>query len=167
MPYNKGMEPAVKSGTPWHEARVSWRRGDDKFTDQRYSRAHEWRFDGGVSVSASSSPANVREPYSVPSAVDPEEALVAAASSCHMLCFLSIAAREGYTVDSYEDAAYGVIEENAEGRQAFSRITLRPEIMFLESCSPSAPDLAAMHQEAHRACFIANSLCCEVVVAAA
>jgi organic hydroperoxide reductase OsmC/OhrA len=102
----------------------------------------------------------------VPSAVDPEEALVAAASSCHMLWFLSIAARRGYTVDSYEDAAYGVVEENNDGRQAFSQITLRPEIEFSGSSSPSAPDLSVMHQEAHDACFIANSLCCEVIVAA-
>lgn len=151
----------------WHKARVTWSRGGVKFTDQRYSRAHEWNFDGGARVSASASPANVREPYSVPSAVDPEEALIAAASSCHMLCFLSIAAASGYTVDSYKDAAYGVIEENAAGRLAFSRITLCPEIRFWGSRSPSAPELAAMHQEAHHACFIANSLCCEVIVAAA
>jgi len=148
-----------------HEARVSWRRGGVKFIDQRYSRAHDWIFDGGARISASASPANVPQPFAVASAVDPEEALVASASSCHMLWFLSIAARRGYTVDSYDDAAYGVIEADSQGRHAFSCIKLNPEIRFSGSKLPSAHDLAAMHHEAHDACFIANSLRCEVTVA--
>lgn len=128
---------------------------------------HEWIFDGGARISASSSPRNVPVPYSDAALVDPEEALVAAASSCHMLWFLAVAARRGYVVDSYEDAAYGVIEENATGGRAFGRITLLPRIAFSGGAIPSDSELTEMHQEATDECFIANSLSCDVVVAAA
>ena len=99
-----------------YEARVRWSRGDAKFTDNRYSRGHEWSFDGGVTVPASSSPGIVPLPNSVAAAVDPEEALVASASSCHMLFFLSLAAKKGFVVDRYDDAAWGILERNAEGK---------------------------------------------------
>src|SRR5580704_8905264 len=111
-----------------HEYRavIHWARGTEPFTDNRYSRAHSWRFDGGVEVPASSSPHVVRLPMSVEAAVDPEEALVAALSSCHMLWFLSLAASGGWRVDDYQDEAAGVMGKNAAGRNAMVRATLRP-----------------------------------------
>jgi organic hydroperoxide reductase OsmC/OhrA len=148
-----------------YEARISWRRDGAKFTDQRYSRGHEWTFDGGVTVRASSSPLTVKLPYSVAEAVDPEEALVAATSSCHMLWFLSLAAQEGFVVERYADEAFGVMEKNAQGRLAFTRITLRPRIEFAGDRQPRAAELDDLHRRAHEECFIANSLRCEVVVA--
>ena len=147
-----------------YEARIAWQRGGAVFTDHRYSRGHEWSFDGGVTVPASSSPLTVKAPYSVAQAVDPEEALVAAASSCHMLWFLSLAAQRGFVVDRYADEAFGVMEKNAAGKLAFTRITLRPRIEFGGTTPPSAAELAALHHAAHEECFIANSLKCEVVV---
>jgi len=147
-----------------YEARVTWQRDGAKFTDNRYSRGHEWSFDGGVTVRASSSPLTVKVPYSVAEAVDPEEALVAATSSCHMLWFLSLAGREGFVVDRYSDDAFGVMEENAAGKLAFSRITLRPRIEFAGEKRPSADELTALHHAAHEECFIANSLKCDVVI---
>jgi len=147
-----------------YEARIAWQRGGAVFTDHRYSRGHEWSFDGGVTVPASSSPLTVKAPYSVAQAVDPEEALVAAASSCHMLWFLSLAAQRGFVVDRYADEAFGVMEKNAAGKLAFTRITLRPRIEFGGTKPPSAAELAALHHAAHEECFIANSLKCEVVV---
>lgn len=145
-------------------ARIAWRRGDAKFSDNRYSRAHEWTFDGGVTIPASSSPLTAKVPYSVAEAVDPEEALVAATSSCHMLWFLSIAAERGFVVDSYADDAFGVMEKNASGKLAFTRVTLRPRIEFAGDKLPSTAELASLHHTAHEECFIANSLKCEVVV---
>jgi organic hydroperoxide reductase OsmC/OhrA len=147
-----------------YEARIAWQRGGAVFTDHRYSRGHEWSFDGGVTVPASSSPLTVKVPYSVAQAVDPEEALVAATSSCHMLWFLSLAAKQGFVVDRYADEAFGVMAPNADGKLAFTRITLRPRIEFAGARRPSAGELAALHHEAHDECFIANSLKCEVVV---
>jgi organic hydroperoxide reductase OsmC/OhrA len=147
-----------------YEARIAWQRGGTVFTDNRYSRGHEWSFDGGVTVPASSSPLTVKVPYSVAQAVDPEEALVAATSSCHMLWFLSLAAKQGFVVDRYADEAFGVMAPNADGKLAFTRITLRPRIEFGGARRPSAGELAALHHEAHDECFIANSLKCEVVV---
>lgn len=147
-----------------HRARISWHRNGVAFVDHRYSRGHAWNFDGGVEVKASASPSNVPEPFSVPEAVDPEEALVAATSSCHMLWFLALAARRGFIVDEYTDEASGVMESDEAGRRAFSRITLRPQILFTGH-GPSESELAELHEEAHASCFIANSLRCKVVIA--
>lgn len=147
-----------------YEAEISWRRDGESFTNNRYSRGHQWSFDGGVKIMASSSPLSVPVPYSVVEAVDPEEALVAAASSCHMLWFLSITAKHGYVVESYVDNAVGIMEKNSEGKIAITRITLRPRIEFSGARSPSAEELQALHHQAHDECFIANSLKSEIVV---
>lgn len=141
-----------------HTATVSWARGDARFTDSRYSRRHVWRFDGGVEVPGSSSPHSVPLPYSSADAVDPEEAFVASISSCHMLWFLSIAAKRGCTVDEYIDEAEGFLEKDAEGRMSMTRVILRPSIVFGGDGAPSAADISAMHDEAHHACYIANSV---------
>ena len=141
-----------------HHATVNWERaGGAPFTDNRYSRAHRWEFDGGAVVPASSSPAVVPVPLSDPAGVDPEEAFVASLSSCHMLWFLFHAAKGGFVVDSYRDAAEGHMEKNADGSQWMARVTLRPEVRF-SGASPDATTLAAMHDKAHHACFIANSV---------
>lgn len=147
-----------------YTARVSWLRNDAPFTDNRYSRGHQWSFDGGIRVPASSSPSVVPLPYSVAEAVDPEEALVAAASSCHMLTFLYLAAKQRLVVDSYEDDAFGTMTKNAEGRIAFERITLRPKIAFGGAREPTAAELAELHHAAHAQCYVANSVSCEIVV---
>src|SRR5882757_3605750 len=110
-----------------YKARVVWKRGDQNFASGKYSRAHAWEFDEGVSVRASSSPLTVRLPYSAADAVDPEEALVASASSCHMLFFLSFAQKAGFVVDAYEDDAVGVMETDSRGKLSITRITLRPK----------------------------------------
>lgn len=116
-------------------------------------------------MAASSSPSVVPLPMSVAEAVDPEEALVAAASSCHMLSFLYLAAKQGLVVDSYVDSAYGVMEKNQAGKLAFSRITLCPRIEFSGAGkSPTPEEVQALHYTAHDECYIANSLKCEIVV---
>lgn len=148
-----------------YRATVKWRRADGvAFTDQRYSRGHAWSFDGGITVSASSSPLSVRLPYSVAEAVDPEEALVAALSSCHMLTFLYVAAKQGFVVDAYEDSAVGEMTKNERGRMWVSKITLNPAIVFAGDKRPSAEQLDALHHLAHDECYIANSVKSEVVV---
>lgn len=141
-----------------YEATITWNRNDQSFVDNRYSRGHTWSFDGGAQVAASSSPLVVPLPMSVAANVDPEEALVAAASSCHMLFFLSIAARRGFVIDRYVDRAFGIMEKNAEGRVAMTRITLRPEIAFGGERQPTDEELARIHHESHEQCYIANSL---------
>jgi organic hydroperoxide reductase OsmC/OhrA len=148
-----------------YTATVSWKRGAaEAFTDIKFSRAHTWSFDGGVTVPASSSPLSVRVPLSRADAVDSEEALVAALSSCHMLTFLYLAAKQGFVVDSYEDAAVGVMTRNERGRLFMSKVTLRPRIAFSGAKQPSAAELAELHHHAHEECYIANSVLTEVVV---
>jgi len=141
-----------------HTATIRWQRGDDDFAKGRYSRAHEWRFDGGVTVPASASPDVVRAPWSNPAAVDPEEAFVAAVASCHMLWFLSLAAERGIVVESYEDEALGIMGRIAPERHAITEIVLRPRIVFGGASAPDATAIQAVHDAAHERCFIANSI---------
>ncbi|MBC7666135.1 MAG: OsmC family protein [Caulobacter sp.] len=145
-----------------HTALIRWRLGDADFLGRRYSRAHTWTFDGGVVLPASSSPHVVPPPLSDASAVDPEEAFVASLSSCHMLWFLDIASRDGYAVESYDDAADGRMGRDAAGKLVVDVVTLRPRTRFAGARVPDAAALAALHHQAHEACFLANSVRCEI-----
>jgi organic hydroperoxide reductase OsmC/OhrA len=142
-----------------YQAEISWSRQiGEPFLDSKYSRAHQWKFDGGVTVPASSAVASVPLPYSKPENVDPEEALVAAISSCHMLTFLHRAAKAGFVVDSYEDVAVGIMEADSRGRKSVTKVTLAPDISFSGIRPPSDEALAHLHHEAHEECYIANSV---------
>jgi len=141
-----------------HETVVLWNRDGAAFTDNRYSRGHRWQFDGGVDVPASSSPKVVPLPLSVAAAVDPEEAFVVSLSSCHMLWFLSTAARRGFVVDRYRDEAVGVMAKDSSGKLAMTRVTLHPEVHFGGDRRPTADEVLAMHHESHEQCFIARSV---------
>lgn len=143
-------------------ATVEWRSGGG-FREGRYSRAHRWAFDGGAVVPASASPHVVPAPMSDPAGVDPEEALVASVSSCHMLWFLHLARDAGLDVAAYRDEAVGTMGRDDRGRMAVTRIVLRPKIDFAGD-TPDAGALARLHHEAHEKCFIANSLRTEIVV---
>ena len=147
-----------------HSAEIRWSRGEQNFTDNRYSRAHPWHFDGGTVVPASSSPSVVPLPMSKAAAVDPEEAFIASVSSCHMLWFLSITAKLGFTVDAYTDAAIGVMAKNSAGKLAITQVTLRPLVVFSGATLPDRTALEAMHHAAHEECFIANSVRSEIVI---
>lgn len=144
-----------------HTATVVWERAPgDPFTGNRFSRAHQWSFDGGLTVRASSSPSVIPR-HSDPAGVDPEEAFVASLSSCHMMTFLYLAAKRGLVVNRYEDIAEGELTKNENGRFWLSRVTLKPRIDWEDD----APDLATskeLHQLAHEECFIANSVRTEV-----
>ena len=145
-----------------HVATIEWE-GQGGFRENSYSRAHVWRFDGGAVVAASSSPHVVPLPMSDPAAVDPEEALVASASSCHMLWFLHLARDAGFEVARYRDEAVGTMAKDERGRMAMTRLVLRPVIVFA-GAEPDAATLARLHHDAHEKCFIANSLRSEIVV---
>ncbi len=148
-----------------HTATVRWQRQPlEAFHDGRYSRRHDIHFDGGAVVPGSSSPDVVPLPLSDASAVDPEEMMVAALASCHMLWFLSLAAAKGLRVDRYEDAASGTMGRNAEGRLALLEVVLRPQVRFIGDRTPTDDDLSALHHDAHERCFIANSVRTEVRV---
>jgi organic hydroperoxide reductase OsmC/OhrA len=143
-------------------AEVIWQRGEQPFLDNRYSRKHLLRFDGGIEVPGSSSPHVVPLPMSENAAIDPEETFVAAVSSCHMLWFLSVAVKQGFRVDSYHDNAVGVMGKNAAGKMVISQITLRPEARFSGASVPTHEQVESMHHDAHAECFIANSVLTEV-----
>lgn len=141
---------------------ILWQRQDQPFVDNRYSRRHLWRFDGGAEVAASSSPAVVPLPWSDASAVDPEEAFVAALASCHMLWFLSLAAKRGLRVDSYRDDAVADLAKNPAGKLFVAVVTLRPEVKFSGERLPDREEIDQLHHLAHEECFIAHSVKSEV-----
>jgi organic hydroperoxide reductase OsmC/OhrA len=147
-----------------YTATVEWEREGAAFVDKRYSRLHRWLFDGGTEVPASSSPLHVRVPFSREDAVDPEEAFVAALSSCHMLFFLDFAARSGVVVDSYRDEAVGTMGRNEQGAEYVAEVRLRPEIAFAGEKRPSQAEIADLHHRSHAACYLANSVHTAIVI---
>ena len=143
-----------------HRASIAWKRTSEDFGYDTYNREHVWTFEGGTRVEASSAPDFLGDP----AAVDPEEALVASLSSCHMLTFLALCARKRYVVDAYADEAVGFMEKNDAGKLWVSRVVLRPKIAFSGERVPSAEQIDALHERAHHECFIANSVRTDVRV---
>jgi organic hydroperoxide reductase OsmC/OhrA len=143
-----------------HKVTLRWERGEAEFSYQKYPRDHTWSFDGGHTMTATAAPAYLGNPVNV----DPEEAFVAALSSCHMLTFLAIACKQKFVLDSYEDEAVGHMERNADGKLAITRVELRPKITWSGDRRPSAEELDKMHHSAHENCFIANSVKTNVTV---
>ena len=148
-----------------HKASIRWSftGGDFDFVKGRYSREHTWTFDGGVTVPASPSPSVVPAPYSNPAGVDPEEAFVAAIASCHLLSFLYVAHRAGFTVESYTDDAVGAMTKNERGVAWVSSTVLTPVIRYAGT-APTREQEDSLHEEAHHICFIANSVKTEITV---
>lgn len=149
-----------------HRATVTWTLAEtpEEFLKRRYSRVHAIAFDGGAEVVGTPSPAIVPAPWSRADAVDPEGAFTAALSACHMLWFLDHAARAGFVVASYVDAAEGTLGRIAPGKMAMTRVALRPVVEFAGDKRPAPEELERLHHAAHADCFIANSVTTEVVV---
>ena len=143
-----------------HKVLVKWVRDRGDFEYRTYTRNHHWDFEGGTTVEASAAPGFLGDE----SRVDPEEALVASLSSCHLLTLLAVAAKKRLVVDSYVDDAVGVMEQNAEGKLAVTRVVLRPRIVFGGGRQPTEEEVDQLHHIAHEECFIANSVKTEVVV---
>jgi organic hydroperoxide reductase OsmC/OhrA len=146
-----------------YRATVDWRRDGD-FAARRYSRGHTLGFDHGLTVPGTAGPANVNPRYAVEGALDPEQAFTASIAACHMLWFLDVAARAGFVVETYNDAAEGTLATDASGKQVMTRVVLRPLVSFAGERQPSAAELAELHHTAHNECFIANSVKSEIVV---
>jgi organic hydroperoxide reductase OsmC/OhrA len=144
-----------------HQVVVAWERESEGFSYEEYNRDHLWSFIGGARVPASAAP----DYRGNPAHLNPEDAFVAALSSCHMLTFLAVAARKGFVVDVYRDEAIGSLEKNSEGKMAMTRVILHPRITFGGSKSPTPEELKMLHDLAHRGCYIANSVKTEVTVA--
>ena len=143
-----------------HKATIAWHRETPDFAYETFHRDHDWTFDAGITVRASSAP----DYFGGSSCVDPEEAFVASLSSCHMLTFLALASKKRIVVDRYDDEAVGILDKNEEGRLAVTKVTLRPRVVFSGEKVPDRDELHQLHERAHRACFIANSVRTEVVV---
>jgi len=144
-----------------HKMTLTWKRATPDFEYKSYNRDHTWSFDGGHEMQATAAPAYLGNPK----LVDPEEAFVAALSSCHMLTFLAAACKKRFLLDEYVDQAVGHMEKNAEGRLAITRVELRPKLKFSGPNQPTEKEIDELHHFAHENCFIANSVKTEVTVA--
>ncbi len=148
-----------------YQAQIRWnRQPGERFVDSHYSRVHAWTFDGGVTIPASSAAASVPLPYSKLENVDPEEAFVATISSCHMLTFLALAAKDNFVVDSYDDLAVGTMSRNGNGKLAVTTVRLTPEVVFSGAVVPSDAAVDRLHRSAHEECYIANSVLTQIFV---
>ena len=147
-----------------HKAIIRWKRTSEEFLKGKYSREHTWSFDGGLTVPASPSPSVVPAPWSNPANVDPEEAFVAAISSCHMLTYLYVASKQGFQLDSYDDEATGAMSKNEGGVPWVSSVTLHPKIVYSGENRPTPADEERLHHAAHEQCFIANSVKTRITV---
>jgi organic hydroperoxide reductase OsmC/OhrA len=146
-----------------YKATIEWARQTADFDYKTYNRTHTLSFEGGIRVPASAAPGNIPPTAAGAPGVDPEQAFIASISSCHMLWFLHLACQAKYVVDRYLDEATGVLEKNAEGRMAMTRVTLRPAVRYAGR-APSAEEHAQLHEGAHDKCFIANSVKTEVLI---
>ena len=149
-----------------HKAIIDWRFSGGDFVHGKYSREHTWSFDGGLTVPASPSPSVVPVPHSNPANVDPEEAFVAAISSCHMLTFLFLASRAGFVVQSYRDEAIGHLTKNEKRIPWVSSVELHPVIAYGDK-APTHEEEERLHHDAHEGCFISNSVKTEIRVVTA
>jgi len=145
-----------------HKVQVAWKRDSEDFKYETYTRNHSWNFvEKGTAIKASAAPAFLGDAAHV----DPEEALVASLSSCHMLTFLAVAAKKRFVVDAYEDDAVGFLGKNENGKLAITRVELRPRISFAGEQQPTPEQIEQIHHISHEECFIANSVRTEVTVA--
>ena len=137
-----------------HIVNVSWNRESDDFSLATYNRSHLWDFGHSNTVRASAAANYCGDA----DRVDPEQAFTASIASCHMLTFLAVASQKGYTVDQYQDDAKGVLSKNEQGVMAVCDVYLTPNVSFSGDIVPSLDDIKALHDCAHKQCFIANSV---------
>jgi organic hydroperoxide reductase OsmC/OhrA len=147
-----------------YKVTIKWQQTSPDFLKGTYSWEHTWTFDGGATIPVSAAPSVVPVPYSSPVHVDPEEAFIAAISSCHLLTFLCLASKTGFQIDSYEDEAVGKVTKNEKGVPWVSLVTLNPKIVYSSEKSPTPADEERLHHLAHGQCYIANSVKIEVAV---
>ena len=141
-----------------HHITLSWSRANGPFERGNYAREHSLRFEGGQTLENSAA----GDFGGVAHASNPEELLAAALSSCHMLTFLAVAANRGYVIDRYDDTATARLEKNGEGQMAVTHVTLAPKVRFGGDKQPTSEDYRKLHERAHHACFIANSVKSEI-----
>ncbi len=137
-----------------YSLKVRWtgNRGTGTSGYRSYGREHVIDADGKPAINGSSDPAFRGDP----SRYNPEELLVASVSGCHMLWYLHLCSDAGIVVIDYADDALGTMTENSDGSGCFSDIVLRPHATI--AAGSDAPLAESLHQQAHRKCFIANSV---------
>ncbi|THF65574.1 OsmC family protein [Pseudothauera nasutitermitis] len=143
-----------------HHGSIAWQRTPHAIEADTYSRTHVADLNGGQRIAVSATP----EYKGDADRTDPEQLLLTALASCHMMTFLAIAEARGYRVERYQDNPVAHLEKDADGRQAVTRIELAPQTTF-NGKLPTEAELARLHDSAHRNCFIAHSIVAKVSIA--
>ena len=139
---------------------LSWSLGDAELVHGKYNTNHRMRFSGGLTAMMTAAPEYGGDPrYG-----NPEEALAAALSSCHMMTFLALAAKAKWKLKRYQDRAVAVLGKTEDGRTKVAAITLHPVTEFEPGHEIPHNKLEEMHERAHRYCFVANALSCDMQV---
>src|SRR4029450_4181256 len=143
-----------------HRAKLHWKRNTPDFKYETYDRTHTITFEGGRSIQASSAV----EYLGKKDIMNPAQAPAPAVPSCHFLTFLALAAKYRFVVDDYEDEAGALLGQNAEGKMAITRVTLKPKITFSGEKIPDEQKIRELHEKSHELCFISQSVKSEVFV---
>jgi organic hydroperoxide reductase OsmC/OhrA len=143
-----------------HKVRLEWAAKPHSQQKGTYSRDHTAIVSPTVTIPVSAA----TDYLGSESLADPEQLLVNALASCHMLYFLAICEGSGYAVDTYTDDAIGKVSKSEEGFHWVSEIVLRPRVTFKSEKQPNQAQLDRLHQRAHKGCFIANSVKSKVVI---
>jgi len=145
-----------------YRATIEWQlQGEFKYAT--YSRGHAIDYGHEVRLPGNAALWNVPKTVPWTPGADPEQMFVASLSTCHMLWFLHLAHDAKFVVEHYRDEASGVLAKNAEGRQAMTRVTLRPVVQFT-GAKPAPEEFSRLHHQTHERCFIANSVKSDVVL---
>ena len=133
---------------------LAWQRTEAELQPGKYSTAHTISYNETTKVQGDAAPDWGGDPANT----NPEQALAAALSSCHMMTFLALAAKAGWPVASFEDHAVAFLGRNDKKQMAVTHIDLHPRVTFDTGFTVTPEELAKMQDRAHRYCFIANSL---------
>tara|TARA_B100000965_G_C19066044_1_gene529944 strand:- start:20 stop:469 length:450 start_codon:yes stop_codon:yes gene_type:complete len=139
---------------------LNWELGNYQLTFGKYLTDHTIKVNEKIIINGGSAP----EYGGSQENLNPEQALAAAISSCHMMTFLAFAAKLKWPVLSYSDKASAFLGKNSKQKMCVNKIELNPVIKFEENFLVSKKEMEEMHERSHRYCFIANSLSDEVKI---
>ena len=138
---------------------LEWNLQEEELKPDIFSKNHKIEINDNVFKAGSAPEYGGKE-----NEINPEQSFVAAISSCHMMTFLTLAAKMRWPVKSYQDKAFAFLGKNSKGKMCVNKIELNPNITFDNDFVVSKEEMDKMQDRSHRYCFVANSLSEEVEI---
>ncbi len=139
---------------------LTWKRKEAELVANKYSNEHSIKYNETYALNADAAPSWGGNKLNT----NPEQALAAALSSCHMMTFLALAAKVKWPVKRFTDKAEAHLGKDPQGKMCISQIDLNPVVEFEDGFEIEQSKLDDMHERAHRYCFVANSIADHVVI---